>query len=105
MATVIRFARFGTKKRPYFRIVVADHRKPRDGRYIEHIGAYNPQKKQLSVKRDRLEYWLSVGAIASTSVSNQLKKSRGQAATPPAAPKKKSSKKSKAEKSPETTTA
>lgn len=76
MATVIRFSRHGTKKKPYFRIVVQDHRKPRDGRFIEHIGAFVPTKGvgSLVVSRPRLEYWLSVGAQLSESVKNRLGK-------------------------------
>lgn len=75
MATVIRFARHGTKKKPYFRMVVQDHRSPRDGRFVEHIGAYDPIKGDASlvVKRDRLEYWLSTGAQLSDSVRTRLK--------------------------------
>ena len=75
MATVIRFARHGSKKRPYFRIVVQDSRFKRDGRFIEHIGAFNPVvgDDSVVVKRGRLEYWLSVGAQMSPSVRNCLK--------------------------------
>ena len=75
MATVIRFARHGTKKKPYFRMVVQDHTAPRDGRFVEHIGAYDPIKgpASLTVERDRLEYWISTGAQLSDSVRNRLK--------------------------------
>lgn len=74
MATVIRFARHGTKKKPYYRIVVQDKTSPRDGKFIEHIGAYDPQKDgSFTMKRDRLDYWVSVGAQVSTSVKNRLK--------------------------------
>jgi small subunit ribosomal protein S16 len=75
MATVIRFSRHGSKKRPYYRIVVQDSRSPRDGRFIEHIGAYNPVvgASSLSVERERLEYWLSTGAQLSTSVKNAVR--------------------------------
>lgn len=75
MATVIRFARHGTKKKPYFRIVVQDQRSPRDGRFVEHIGAYDPVKgdTSLAVKRDRLMYWLGTGAQMSDSVRTRLK--------------------------------
>lgn len=75
MATVIRFARHGCKKRPYFRIVVQDKRAPRDGRFIDHIGSFEPIKGESSVnvQRDRLSYWLSVGAEMSNSVKNRLK--------------------------------
>ena len=75
MATVIRFARHGTKKKPYFRIVVQDHQSPRDGKFIDHIGAFDPIKgpQSLTVSRERLEYWLSTGAQMSVSVKNRLK--------------------------------
>jgi len=73
MPTVIRFARHGTKKRPYYRMVVQDSRFKRDGRFIEHIGAYNPLvDRSLTVKKARLEYWLSVGAQPSKAVLNRL---------------------------------
>lgn len=75
MATIIRFSRYGTKKKPFFRIVVQDHHFPRDGRFIEKIGHYNPVVgfPSLSVARDRLEYWLSTGAQLSDSVRTALK--------------------------------
>ena len=73
--TVIRFARHGTKKKPYYRIVVQDQRSPRDGRFVEHIGAYDPLKGEasLSVKRDRLAYWLGTGAQLSDSVRKRVR--------------------------------
>jgi len=91
MATVIRFARHGSKKRPYLRIVVQDSKFPRDGRFLEHIGSYQPIQGQdsLTVKRDRLEYWLSVGAKPSLAVKNRLKKMKAAGAagsTKPQAP-------------------
>lgn len=73
MATIIRFARHGCKKRPFFRMVVQDHHKPRDGRFIEHIGSFIPMNDVLEVKRERLEYWLGTGAQISDSVRNRLK--------------------------------
>jgi small subunit ribosomal protein S16 len=85
MATVIRFSRHGTKKKPYYRIVVQDHHFPRDGKFIEHIGAYDPIKgdPSLTISRERLQYWLGTGAQMSTSVSNRLKlKLKEWAATP-----------------------
>ena len=104
MATVIRFARHGTKKKPYFRIVVQDQRSPRDGRFIEHIGSFDPVKGEttVSVERERLEYWLGTGAKMSTSVKNTLKatmKGWAQGSTPAAAapePKKKATKEASA---------
>lgn len=67
MAVKIRLARGGSKKRPYYRIVVADERSPRDGRYIEKVGTYNPALKKDDEKRvilleDRIKHWLSTGA-------------------------------------------
>ena len=104
MATVIRFSRHGTKKKPYFRMVVQDQHAPRDGRFIEHIGAYSPVKgdNSLVVQRDRLEYWLSTGAQMSDTVRTRLKLKRKEwaqptavavAAAPAPAPKAKASKK------------
>ncbi|MEJ8474927.1 30S ribosomal protein S16 [Roseibium algae] len=67
MATKIRLARGGSKKRPYYRIVVADVRAPRDGRFIEKIGSYNPMLPKDSEDRvqlnvERIQYWLDTGA-------------------------------------------
>jgi small subunit ribosomal protein S16 len=71
----IRLARFGRKKRPFYRIVVTDSRKRRDSGWIESIGYYNPMTEPLTVKidMDRLNYWLSVGAKMSERVE-KLKK-------------------------------
>lgn len=70
---VIRLARAGAKKRPFYYIVVADQRYARDGRYIERIGFYNPvakgQEEPLRLSRDRVEYWVSQGAQMSTRVA------------------------------------
>ena len=67
MATKIRLARGGAKKKPYYRIVVADSRSARDGKFIERIGSYNPLLKKddanrITWKEDRLKYWLGAGA-------------------------------------------
>ena len=91
MATVIRMARHGTKKRPYYRLVVQCKTKPRDGRFIEHIGAFNPFIAEgVSVERPRLEYWLSVGAKMSDTVATLLKPTikswAGATPSPEAAP-------------------
>jgi small subunit ribosomal protein S16 len=71
----IRLARFGSKKNPHYRIVVADARAPRDGRNIESIGRYNPQTEPstIEVKEDRAKYWLSVGAQPTETVRKLLK--------------------------------
>ncbi len=71
----IRLARRGKNKQPTYRIVVTDARSPRDGRFIEIIGNYNPvqQPKVINIKDDRARYWLSVGAQPSDTVSYLLK--------------------------------
>ncbi len=71
----IRLRRTGKKKQPSYRIVVADSRSPRDGKFIEIIGHYNPvrQPKVLEVKAERARYWLSVGAQASDTAVRLLK--------------------------------
>jgi small subunit ribosomal protein S16 len=75
MAVKIRLARHGAKKRPYYRIVVADSRKKRDGRFIEEVGRYNPcvTPSFVSFKQDRLEYWIGVGAQPSDTVARLIK--------------------------------
>ena len=71
----IRLARFGSKKNPHYRIVVADSRAPRDGRSIETIGTYNPRTNPstIELKNERAEHWLSVGAQPSETVAKLLK--------------------------------
>ena len=75
----IRLARSGAKKRPFYHIVVTDSRSRRDGRYIERLGFYNPiaagQEQELSLDRERVEYWLSEGAQASDRVAKLIKMS------------------------------
>ena len=73
MAIAIRLSRGGAKKRPYYRIVAADNRAPRDGKYLEQIGTYNPllakdDEKRVQLNEDRARYWLSVGAQPSDRV-------------------------------------
>lgn len=77
----IRLKRFGAKKRPYYRIVVMDSRKPRNGEAIEEIGMYQPieaEDKQLSIKLDRADYWLGAGAQPSDTVRSLIKKQRAR---------------------------
>ncbi|MEW6079053.1 MAG: 30S ribosomal protein S16 [Thermodesulfobacteriota bacterium] len=76
MAVKIRLARHGRKKRPFFRIVVADERFSRDGRFLEKVGTYNPLKDpaEISVKKERVEYWLGQGALPSDTVKSLLRK-------------------------------
>ena len=82
MAVAIRLKREGARNKPYYKIVVADQRKPRDGRFIEVIGAYDPKKKgdNSTVELDRAEYWLSVGARPSQTVHSIIVKARRAAA-------------------------
>jgi len=71
----IRLKRFGTKRRPYYRIVVMDSRSPRDGRAIEEVGFYHPieiEEKQIQVKEDRIREWLDKGAQPSDTVRKLL---------------------------------
>ncbi len=77
MATSIRLARGGSKKRPYYKIVVADSRSPRDGRFIERIGSYNPllakdNPERVKLDADRAKHWLSVGAQPTDRVARFL---------------------------------
>jgi small subunit ribosomal protein S16 len=74
-------ARAGAKKRPFYRVVATDRRTPRDGRFIEHIGSYDPTKKPstLIIDQERLEHWLSVGARPSDTVRQLLLKHRKEA--------------------------
>ncbi|MFH1858437.1 MAG: 30S ribosomal protein S16 [Candidatus Omnitrophota bacterium] len=76
MAAIIRLKRLGTKKKPHMRIVVCDTRNPRDGRFIEEIGYYDPSFKpvKLSMKKDRVQHWLKLGARPSPTVKNLIRK-------------------------------
>jgi small subunit ribosomal protein S16 len=77
MAVKLRLARGGAKKRPYYHIVVADATSPRDGRYIERIGSYNPMlpkdsAERVKINEERAKYWLSVGAQPTDRVARFL---------------------------------
>jgi len=76
MPVKIRLARHGTKKKPFYRIVAADSESPRDGRFLEIIGTYNPliDPAEVSLKQERIKYWIDQGAIPTTTVKNLLKK-------------------------------
>ena len=76
MPVKIRLARHGSKKRPFYRIVVADVEKPRDGKFIEMVGTYNPllDPAEVSMKQDRIKYWIDQGAKPSDTVRSLLKK-------------------------------
>ena len=79
MSVSLRLSRGGSKKRPFFRIVAADIRAPRDGRYIERLGTYNPMREKddperVNLNLDRIKYWLSVGAKPTERVTGFLAK-------------------------------
>ncbi|MEA3416157.1 MAG: 30S ribosomal protein S16 [Thermodesulfobacteriota bacterium] len=76
MSVKIRLARFGAKKRPSYRIVVADSESPRDGKFLETVGTYNPllDPAKGSFKGERVKYWIDQGAILTDTVKNLLKK-------------------------------
>jgi small subunit ribosomal protein S16 len=76
MAVKIRLARHGAKKKPFYRIVVADIESPRDGRYLEAVGTYDPAPDPavVSLKSERVKYWIDKGAIPTDTVKSLLKK-------------------------------
>jgi len=78
----IRLTRQGTKKRPIYRIIAIDERKPRDGRPLEYLGSYDPRTEPevISVKSERIEDWVSKGAQLSPRVATLLRRLRRQAA-------------------------
>ena len=82
---MIRLARIGARKQPYYRVVVIDKERARNGRSVEVVGLYNPRTNPTTIdlKRDRIDYWISKGAQPSDTVSRLLTKS--QAVTTPAA--------------------
>lgn len=77
MTVKVRMTRKGNRHNPFFRVVVADERCPRDGKYIELVGTYDPRTDPATVKlkSDRIEYWVSKGAKLSETVSQLLKRS------------------------------
>ncbi|MBW2539536.1 MAG: 30S ribosomal protein S16 [Deltaproteobacteria bacterium] len=76
MPVKIRLARHGAKKRPFYRIVVANSENPRDGRFLEIVGTYNPlpDPVKVSIKQERIKYWMDQGAIPTDTVKSLLKK-------------------------------
>ena len=72
----IRLARHGAKKKPFYRIVVADKENPRDGRFIENVGTYDPlhDPVKVTLNEDRIKYWMGQGAIPSDTVKSLFKK-------------------------------
>jgi small subunit ribosomal protein S16 len=76
MAVRIRLARHGAKKKPFYRIVVADSESPRDGKYLENVGTYNSLQDpvQVTLKSERIRYWMDKGAKPSDTVRSLLKR-------------------------------
>ncbi len=76
MAVKIRLARHGTKKKPFYRIVVADSESPRDGRFLENVGTYDPlyDPAKIMLKTERIRYWMDQGALPTDTVQSLLKK-------------------------------
>jgi small subunit ribosomal protein S16 len=86
MAVSIRLRREGALNHPYYKVVVADSRSPRDGKFIEIIGTYDPKKPghNSTLKIDRAEYWIARGARPSDTVRSLIKKNKKAAANAPA---------------------
>jgi len=82
MAVIIRLRRDGTKNSPYYRIVVADKHSPRDGKFLELIGTYDPKKKgdNSTIKLERAAHWMKLGARPSDTVKSILKKVKASTA-------------------------
>jgi ribosomal protein S16 len=78
LAVKIRLARHGAKKRPYYRVVVADGRMPRDGRYIEEVGRYNPltSPKTIDINLEKVDEWVAKGAQPTSAVSHLIEIAR-----------------------------
>jgi len=76
MAVKIRLARHGAKKKPFYRIVVADSESPRDGKFLENVGTYDPgyDPAKIILKMERIRYWMDQGALATDTVRSLLKK-------------------------------
>jgi small subunit ribosomal protein S16 len=83
MAVSIRLRREGARNRPYYKVVVADSRSPRDGKFIEIIGTYDPKKpdNNSTLKLDRIDHWISQGAQPSDTVRSLIKKNKKQSAS------------------------
>jgi small subunit ribosomal protein S16 len=84
MAVTIRLTRGGSKRVPFYRVVAADRRSPRDGRFIEQLGVYDPLREppEVRIDQERLSHWLSVGALPSQTVGELIRDLRR--ASPPA---------------------
>jgi len=74
----IRLSRFGKKKKPFYRVVVTESRRPRDGRFVEIVGTYDPLKKpaEIKLKAERIKYWIGCGAQPSDTVRSFLRREK-----------------------------
>jgi small subunit ribosomal protein S16 len=85
----IRLSRRGAKKRPYYHVVVTDSEAPRDGRFLEHVGTYDPSRppEEIKLRMDRIEHWIGVGALLSPRMRRVLNdhKRAAAAVAPPSA--------------------
>jgi small subunit ribosomal protein S16 len=77
MAVIIRLARYGAKKKPFYRVVATDNRSPRDGRFLDLLGTYDPMDKQkgINLNMDAIRNWIARGAEVSDTVNRIMKKS------------------------------
>jgi len=89
MAVVLRLSRAGTHKAPFYHVVATDSRNPRDGKYLEDVGIYDPtlRPERIELKLERIDHWLKVGARPSPTVAMVIKKSKKLAAAPEKAAK------------------
>ena len=80
MAVVLRLARAGTHKAPFYHVVATDSRKPRDGKYLEDVGVYDPtlRPEKIELKAERIEHWLKAGAKPSQTVAMLLKRAQAK---------------------------
>ena len=81
MAVVLRLSRAGTHKAPFYHVVATDSRRPRDGRYLEDIGIYDPTRspERIELRAERVEYWLKAGAKPSPTVAKVLRRAKASA--------------------------
>ena len=88
MAVHIRLSRIGAKKRPFYRIIVADHRSPNGGRFLENIGTYDPTAEpvKFTIDQARFTYWRSHGALPSATLDRLIKRQARAAAAPAETP-------------------
>ena len=80
----LRLTRLGTNKRPFYRVIATDQRSPRDGRFLEQLGYYDPMKtpKEIKLDLERVKHWISLGAQPSDTVKSLIRKAEAQAAAP-----------------------